>query len=1069
MKALPPLLFLAALPIQAAAPPADLEFFEKQVRPVLAENCYSCHSSRAQAVFANLYLDSRAAVLKGSDAGPVVASGDPAGSKLVRMLRGDGMQMPPTGKLAPEKIAALERWIEIGLPWPEEGTPSASADPSEPFDLDKRRTEHWAWRPVRDPKLPEPSDASWARNAVDRFLLARLEAEGLVPAADADRRVFIRRATFDLTGLPPTPEEIEAYLADKSADADEKLIDRLLESPRFGERQARLWMDLMRYSESHGSEGDPDIRNAWRYRDYLIRAFNADLPYDELVREHLAGDLLSEPRVDPQLGVNESMIATAHWRLVEHGFQPVDPWDDRVKWTDNQIDVLSKTFMGLTVACARCHDHKFDAISQRDYYALFGTIKGARPTMRSIESPERLSLHADRLSKLKGEIRAGLGASWERAAAELGEKLTSDAAASGVQGALEDPESPLHAWAVLGGLEGGEFAKGWEALRLARRAGLDARRRYNQEHFETQWDLRKPEDLAEWVGQGPGLPDSPAAAGEIDIAPRGDHVIGGVLQPGAYSHRLSAKHGAALQSPRFTIDTDYISFETAGEGSSNVQLIIENYAAPRSGIYHMRYRPKSRNMRWSTWKTDYWKGFSAYFEAATHEEITQFLTDAEDNQAKRKLTPPADGRSWFGVGRIVFHNEDRTPRSLTDAAGPLFEAPAPRNAAELSERYAAAATRAVQAWRAGEATADQAAFLDFLVQHKLLPNETKDLEALVAEYRKLESKIPQARYAPGVVEEGGAPQPLLQRGNPKRPGEPTPRRFLTALGGRAYDEPRLARLSLAEEITNPKNPLTARVAVNRLWKQLFGDGLVRTEENFGKLGEPPSHPELLDYLASRFVEDGWSIKSSLRRLATSRAYRMASVASAAAREKDPENRLLSHMPVRRLEAEQIRDAILLTSGELDPRMFGDSIPVYYAYATGKTKGDNPKGPLDGAGRRSIYQEIRRNTHNPFLEVFDLPKPATARPQRDVTNVPAQSLTMLNSPFVIGQAEKWAAKVIASQDSPSERVEAMFEQALGRPASPTEKDRALGYLAATGDSWKDLAQSLFNFKEFLYLR
>ena len=1061
------LLVLAAA-LTAAPTPAELELFEKQVRPTLVESCHACHSSKASAVHAGLRLDSRDSVLRGGDAGPVVVPGDPAASKLVRMLHGDGPQMPPTGKLPAEKIAALERWIELGLPWPEEQAQTAPAPPAR-FDLEQRRADHWAWRPVRKPALPEPARKRWAAGAVDRFLLARLEQEGLEPAADADRRAFIRRASFDLTGLPPAPQEIAAFLDDAAPGAEERLIDRLLASPHYGERQARLWMDLMRYAESHGSEGDPDTREAWRYRDYLIRAFNQDVPYDQLVREHLAGDLLEQPRLDPELGLNESLLGTAHWRLVEHGFQPVDPWEDRVKWTDNQIDVLSKTFLGLTVSCARCHDHKFDAISQQDYYALFGTIKGARPTMRAIESPQRLGMHRDRLTQLKAEIRAQLAARWREAAEGLAAQLDADQAIPAVEAALDDSGNPLHAWAVLRDLQGPAFHEGWRGLTAARSLEMEARRAYNAAHFQQQWDLRREQDLRQWLGHGEGLPAAASNPGEIDILPQGPRLIGGVLQPGAWSHRLSSKHGAALQSPRFTISSDYISFETAGEGFSNAQLVIENYAVPRGGIYHLRYRPKSRDLTWSTWKTDYWKGFTAYFELATKEEITQFLADAEDSRANPKPQAPDDGRSWFGVGAIVFHDEERTPRSLVDPAAPILRG-APGDRAGLAALYSRAAAEAVAAWSEDRATAEQAALLDALAQSGLLPIRLADLPALqpLATIPQAGSRDPAAR-APGVLGRAATTSRCSRRGQHKRPGEPVPRRFLTALGGEPYTDPRLARLRLAEEIACGDNPLAARVQVNRLWRQLFGDGIVRTEDNFGKLGDAPTHPELLDYLADRYVTQGWSTKALLRELATSRAYRLASVASAAAKERDPSNKLLSHMPVRRLEAEQIRDAILAASGELDPTLLGASIPVYYAYDTGKTKGDNPKGPLDGKGRRSIYQEIRRNTHNPFLEVFDLPQPATARPHRDVTNVPAQSLTMLNSPFVIGQAEKWALKLAGSPASPAERVRTMFEQALGRPPSPAETDRALSYLAASDGAWKDLAHALFNLKEFLYLR
>ena len=282
---------LVALTVSAAPSPEQLEFFEREIRPLLAENCFACHGSKAPAAFANLRLDSRAGVLQGGDSGPAVVEGEPDASPLIRAVRGDIEQMPPTGKLAAEKIAALEEWVRIGAPWPEEQAP-ASSPPAAGFDLEARRNEHWAWQPVKRVDPPAVRDESWPLGPTDRFLLARLESEGLSPSEEADRRAFIRRASFDLIGLPPTPDEIDAFLDDSSSEAHEKLIDRLLASPHFGERMARSWMDLVRYSESHGSEGDPDTRDAWRYRDYLIRALNADVPYDQLVREHIAGDLL---------------------------------------------------------------------------------------------------------------------------------------------------------------------------------------------------------------------------------------------------------------------------------------------------------------------------------------------------------------------------------------------------------------------------------------------------------------------------------------------------------------------------------------------------------------------------------------------------------------------------------------------------------------------------------------------------------------------------------------------------------------------------------------------------------
>ena len=362
--------------------------------------------------FGGLRLDSREALLAGGDSGPAVVPGDAAGSGLVERVQGRPVLMPPTGALASADIAALVAWVEMGAPWPTNAAAADIPDPSAPFDLAARRRDHWAWQPVRPVDPPAVRNDAWPQGPVDAFILASLEARGLEPAAPADTLTLIRRLSYDLRGLPPTPAEIARFVGDRAPTAHADLVDRYLASPHFGERWARHWMDLVRYSESHGSEGDPDTRLAWRYRDYLIRAFNDDVPYDQLIREHVAGDQLPSPRLNETDQLNESMIGTAHYRMVEHGYQPVDPWEDRVKWADNQVDVVSKAFLGLTVSCARCHDHKFDAISQRDYYALFGTLYGARPTQRAIDAPGLLATNKDRLAVLKGAVREALANAW---------------------------------------------------------------------------------------------------------------------------------------------------------------------------------------------------------------------------------------------------------------------------------------------------------------------------------------------------------------------------------------------------------------------------------------------------------------------------------------------------------------------------------------------------------------------------------------------------------------------------------------------------------------------------------
>lgn len=1062
------LAFAASL---AAAPgPEGVEFFEKEVRPVLAEKCYACHSSKAKTRFANLSLDTAAGINKGSDSGPVVLAGRPAESKLIRAVRGQlPATMPPGGKLSEPQIAALARWVEMGAPMPSEKADAGPA-PSQQFDLAKRRREHWAWHPVKTAAVPEPSRRDWAIEAVDKFLLARLEKEGLAPAKPADRRTWLRRLSFDLTGLPPAPAELDAFEADKSADAYRKQIDRLLDSPRFGEHWARHWMDLVRFAESHGSEGDPDTPHAWRYRDYVIRALNGDVPYDQLVREHIAGDLLPNPRRNERDRINESMLATANLRMVEHGFQPVDPWEDRVKWTDNQVDVFAKAFQGLTVSCARCHDHKFDAISQRDYYALFGILANARPTQAPIDLPEDLTRNIDELRSLKPRIRDTAARGWLAALRELPARMTSFDFEVAFEAVSCEPGTPLHLWKELRKLSGAEFRAAWEKLADKARADAESRRQHNASRMKRVWDLRGA-DSKNWIVRGVNTSAAASKAGEFWLEPGGANPIGGIYPGGIYTHLLSNKHGGVITSPRFKIDTDYISFRMLGGNHSYAQLIIENYAVPRGGIYGQRTVPRNDTMEWRTWDTNFWKGFTAYIEFATYDDVTHAVPDFDPNGRR---APPKDGRSWIGAQMIAFHDEKGSPKPDWLPVDTLLEGPAPGSPEELASYVAAKITEAVNAWRDGTISDRQAEFLHYFVTAGVL---TPPRGELVSEYRSLEAAIPAARRAPAVLEEAGPAQRLLVRGNHKSPGAEVPHRYLEALGSEPYGDARTARLRLADAVANAANPLTARVMVNRIWRYMFGAGLVRTVDNFGKLGETPSHPELLDFLADGFVREGWSIKKLIRMLANSQAYRMESASSADAAKIDPANRLLSRMPVRRLEAEAIRDSILWVSGQLDGTMYGESIDTFYAHDTGKTKGDKAKGPLDGAGRRSIYLEVRRNVTNPFLEVFDLPKAATTRGERDLTNVPAQSLAFLNSPFVIDQASKWA---LSTSGDATSRIDEMFVRAFSRKPSPAEKDRSLSFLEnlraehsskpdAEPRAWADFAQALFNFKEFIYVR
>lgn len=415
-------------PLAMAEPTAaQIEFFETRIRPVLVEQCYECHNSTKNAE-GGLALDQRSATLRGGDGGPIIVPGKPAESRLLAILRHevDGLKMPQGGaKLGPAVVADFEKWIANGAPDPRNKPPTAEelSNATSWEAVFEKRKKWWSLQPVRRVEPPAVKHREWSEHPVDRFLLAKLEEHGLQPATRADKRTLLRRATFALTGLPPTPDEIQSFLADESPKAFEAVVDRLLNSPRFGERWARHWMDLIRYCESHGSQGDPELPNAYRYRDYLIRALNADVPYDQLVREHLAGDLLTEPRWNKTEQFNESAIGPAHLRMVELGFVPVDALDDQVKVVDNQIDVYSKAFLGLTASCARCHDHKFDAISQQDFYALYGIFASSRPGQVLIDSPELLHTHRDELRQLKQRIRDELAKAWLESAATLADRL----------------------------------------------------------------------------------------------------------------------------------------------------------------------------------------------------------------------------------------------------------------------------------------------------------------------------------------------------------------------------------------------------------------------------------------------------------------------------------------------------------------------------------------------------------------------------------------------------------------------------------------------------------------------
>ncbi len=932
------------------ADPAKVEYFEKTVRPILVERCQGCHGPSKQK--GGLRLDSRAAILGGGDSGPAVVPGDSRSSLLVEAINyGDDVQMPPKSKLPASEIAALTRWVESGVPWGRDVSPKSRAQLADFGETLRVRSSFWSFRPLRDPAPPSPADpAGWARNPIDRFLLDRLASRGLEPAPEASRRTLIRRLSFDLTGLPPTSAEVEAFLADRSPDAYERLVDRLLASPRYGERWGRHWLDLVRYAETSGHEFDYAIPNAFRYRDYVIRAMNADLPFDRFLVEHLAGDLLEGPRRHPVEGFNESIIGTGFLYLGEGTHSPVDVREEEVRRVDNQIDVISKAFLGLTVACARCHDHKFDPIASKDYYALAGYLRSSRYQEAFIDPPGRIGEPVRKLGAIRDEI------------------------ASKVDPGEDSPE------------------------RVDRRAG------------DRPFEDFDGEGFADWQVSGEAFGDRPTRAGDLRVAIDGEKARLERCRPGvAHSGTLSNRLLGVIRSRTFTIEHRYIHYLVAGRGGM-LNVVVDGFEKIRDPIYGglTRTVDVGDDFRWMTLDVGMWVGQSAYLEIA----------DGAVPDFRGGGTTVQDGRGYIAVDEIRMSDQRQPP-------------PPPR-------------------WEGAKA--------------REIPS------GLAARYREVEATIPTPTLALAVVDGTGVDEHVMIRGNYRTPGERVGRRLLEVLGGTSMSTPASGsgRLELARRLVDPaSNPVTPRVLVNRLWQHHFGEGIVPSVDDFGLMGREPTHPELLDWLASRFVESGWSLKAMHRLMLMSSAYRMSSMPMSKADRIDPQNAMLHRMNVRRLEAETIRDAILAVSGRLDSRMYGPGVPVHLSpFMTGRGRPGH-SGPLDGNGRRSIYQEVRRNFLMPMFLAFDTPTPFSCMGRRNVSNVPAQALILLNDPMVIAEAHRWADRVLSGPGrDDKDRITGCFLDAFGRPPTHDEVESCRAFLNHAG--WEDLCHVLLNMKEFVFI-
>ena len=1129
-----------------------VEFFEKRVRPLLVAHCQKCHGAEEQK--GGLRLDSRAAILAGGDSGPAVVPGNiDEGLLLDAVAYGDLFQMPPSGKLPAAEIEALRQWVELGAPWPAEDA-KAAGPKNAGFDL-AERTKHWAFQGLVAHDPPPVKDVSWPASPIDHFILARLEAAGLSPALSADRTTLLRRLSFDLGGLPPTPAEVQAFQADDSPQAIERVVDRLLSSPHFGERWARHWLDLVRYAESRGHEFDYPIPNAYQYRDYVIRAFNRDLPYGEFVTEQVAGDLLEHPRLNPEQGFNESILGTGFWFLGEEVHSPVDIRSDETDRNDNKIDVFSKTFLGLTVACARCHDHKFDAISTKDYYALAGFLLSSGYRQAAFESlePQRkiahevLAVREAARPKIATQVFAVAKPALERTAelllavrelilASPAGKLTADAASGGekpleqtteavaerrqridevaqqhgldaalltawlveVQRAPQDPGSPLALWAMLcsapkdasvANTLQAELQRGRQQQQQAEQALVAARIVLDYGNCGT----------ADWLQDGFTFGLRPVRTGEFQLGLDPARPIARIFNRAAAftqnpgfapdpvgaereSGRLSwLQSGRTLRTPNFRLQTGKLYYLVSGSGYA--YAAVDSHRMNNGPLHGALIR------EWKAGDRYQWieQNLSAYVGHRLHIEFSP-----------RPASELAAGESpQLAIAMIV--EADHPPAPLERPHQALLQAissDGSLSAESVAQAYQQVVLRAAerfsaQNYEASAAAQDDARLADWVFTRPELwsaaDNTARQAVAEAARpaiesLAKLAASVPrQSALAPAMFDGAGVDECVLLRGNAKTPGETVPRRFLEAIAGAGQPpiQTGSGRLELARRMIDPRHPLLARVFVNRVWQHLFGRGIVASADNFGVLGEMPTHPELLDYLADDFVQSGWSIKPLIRKLVLTQTYQMSSRPSEQALQVDPRNLLWQHMPLKRLEAEAIRDAVLAVSGRLDDRMYGPSVPTYLTpFMDGR--GRPASGPLDGDGRRSLYLSVRRNFMNTMFLAFDYPIPFTSAGRRSVSNVPAQALTMMNSPFVVAEAKRWAERALAEPAAtPSERIDRLYLAAFSRQPTEAERTSALSFLAEQATrygsqaddprAWADLCHVLLNVKEFIFVR
>ena len=1094
------ILAISAVPVTAAETakedPQAAAFFETKVRPLLVNRCVECHGAEKQK--GSLRLDSREAALEGGDSGAVLVPAEPMKSLLMEVIshRSD-IKMPPKSKLSDAEIADLTMWVKLGAPWPNsKPTAPTSAPAPEQTVITAEQKAFWAFQPIAHPALPAVKNEAWIQSPLDRFVLAELEARNFQPAPPADKRTLVRRVTFDLTGLPPTELEIDAFLADQQPGALGRLVDRLLESPRYGERWGRHWLDVARYADSNGLDENLAYANAYHYRDYVVRAFNQDKPFDEFVREQIAGDLLPESG-QPDLQ-RDRLTATGFLCLGAKMLAEDDPVKMQMDIIDEQVDTVGRAFLGLTIGCARCHDHKYDPLPTADYYSLAGIFKStktmenfsvvARWQERPVATPEQLAAHKAQQAKIDSQkasiqtlVTQGSDALLAKARQHVGLYLLAATRQQQLAALLDQaqvrgnsPDVKSLPGALL--IEAEDFQRG---------------------------NVMKDRET---YGQGIGV--------LVNAGPTPNFTEYDIQIPAAGDYQLEIRYAAEGTRPsKLFIDgqirkPDATSKATGSWKPDTQTWFVEGIYRLTAGSHVVRLEnpgpfPHIDKLLLTTASGP--AGTIVELPASDYQPLAMITKQVTDTLQKSSTDPKSIWTAWHQYRkdqRLTI--DDKTPENQV---GRLLASTPPTSLVELAQRYQLLFDEAAAAWKTQQAVpASQAlkALADTnLEAFRAVAFDPQGIFAVPADsegsfpaevvaalkvsrdqLKDLELALPKFTEVMAVSDQNAENLKIHLRGSHLTLGKETPRQFLRVIAGDDQSpiaKDRSGRLELANWLTHPEHPLTSRVIVNRVWQWHFGEGIVRSPDNFGRLGERPTHPQLLDWLAKRCIENGWSLKKLHRLIILSSTYQMSTNYNDAAAQVDPENRLLWRMNRRRLEVEEMRDALLSIGGALDDSMGGTQLTTGNRNYVTSTANVNPV--VYQNNRRSIYLPVVRSALYELFQAFDFADPSVLNGRRDQTTVAPQALFMMNSALVLEQSQGLAKSLLMRTElDAGGKINALYVKAYGRPPVPVEVQRDLAYLerfraAATGKvpepevelrAWISVCRAVLAANEFMFV-